>query len=101
MTRIQMPPIGIGGRHSDVCLPFTDQLYIDFKDDGFLAASAQGIFDPKIPAFPGEFHSKTPPTVPAGPWKPLLNNTSVDLYFLDVDEVELYTVTISIRSNCS
>ncbi len=94
MSRIPMPPTGVAIRKIESCLEYQDTLYIDFKDTGFFGSFEDGIFEPDLPT--GLFFKNSS----IGPFKPVKNDTSVDLFFLDMEKGRGYLDTVNIKTTC-
>lgn len=95
MARIPMPPPAVAERHHKYCLPFGEDLYIDFIATGYFGPVEDGIFNPDIPA--GLF----PAGSSIGPFKARHNNTEVDLVFIEPGPPVLgFLETVQIKTRC-
>lgn len=93
MGKITMPPSGVDNKVFDYCLEFTDVLEIEFKDEGFLWSTPDGIFNPDLPKGLVTAGSD-------GTYKPISNNTSSLIVFGDISNKKLYEVQVSIQTKC-
>jgi hypothetical protein len=93
MHPITMPPTTLLDPTKD-CLVFPDPLQIKFNDDGFFGSSKSGLFTPGLPM--GYFTTGTS----LGPFTPLVDNTTVDLVFIDTNKTRVFVINLAIQDKC-
>ena len=97
MSRIPMPPTQVEARVErkfSACTEYGKDFYIDFNDAGVLGRLEDGVFNPDVP--PGHYVAGQS----IGPFRPVKNNTSLDLVFVDDTDGKGYLDTVEIQSTC-
>ncbi len=97
MSRIPMPPMQAdarGNRKFTACTEYGKDFYIVFSHGGVLGRLEDGVFHPDVP--PGHY----PAGKTIGPYRPVANNTSLDLVFVDDTDGKGYLDTVEIKDSC-
>jgi hypothetical protein len=96
MPRVTLPPSTSGDKLSEICVASdgVDSLEFDVKDAGYLARSADKMFNPDIPT-----GFQAAGTV-IGPLIPSVKTGDVYVGYFDTQTNTLYLIHVKIQPNC-